>query len=198
MLITYKLNMRITPPTRFPFQLYIAIPHTTQVARPPPSRDRNMARPRANNCSSLCFCCAASRLSTSISSSCSMEQQQPDSLSNLTHTIVQSRLQRMINESRGAAAAASCSNIAQPRQRRRRGGGSNFVVLVAVDRSSYDPRTDFRESIAAVISSKGMREPKELRTLLNCYMSLNAREHRQVILEAFYEVCTSLFVCDSS
>ena len=140
------------------------------------------------NRSALCCCgsrFSSSSLSSSSSSSCPAEQS-ADSLSYLTHAIVQSRLQRMINESSTAAAAAAA---------RRR--SSKLVVLLAVDRNSYDPRTDFQESILEVIVSKGMQEPKELRSLLNCYISLNSREQRQVILEAFHEVCSTLFVGNS-
>ena len=154
---------------------------------------RLMARAKPSqhpkSCSALCCCgsrFSSSSLSSSSSSSCPAEQS-ADSLSYLTHAIVQSRLQRMINESSTAAAAAAA--------RRRR--SSKLVVLLAVDRNSYDPRTDFRESILEVIVSKGMQEPKELRSLLNCYISLNSREQRQVILEAFHEVCSTLFVGNS-
>lgn len=79
------------------------------------------------------------------------------------------------------------------------GGGASCgqrrpcVVLVAVDRRTSDPREEFRRSIAEVITAKRMAEPAELRALLNCYVSVNAREHRAAILEAFHEVCSGLF-----
>ena len=136
-----------------------------------------------NNCSALC--CCGSRFSNSSlpsSSSSAEPEQSAESLSNIAHDIVQSRLQRMIDESSAT-------------QRRR---SSKFVVLLAVDRNSCDPRTDFRESILEVVVSKRMQEPKELRSLLNCYISLNSREHRQAILEAFHEVCSSLFLCNNN
>ncbi|PNT61190.1 probable transcription repressor OFP9 [Brachypodium distachyon] len=69
------------------------------------------------------------------------------------------------------------------------------VVLVAVDKRTYAPREEFRRSIAEVIAAKRMAEPAELRALLNCYVSVNAREHRAAILEAFHEVCSGLFSC---
>ena len=90
------------------------------------------------------------------------------------------------------AIVESSADTVQRRQRR-----STLVVLLAVDRSSYDPRTDFRESILEVIVSRGLQEPEELRSLLNCYISLNSREHRRVILEAFHEVCCRLFLCNN-
>lgn len=69
-------------------------------------------------------------------------------------------------------------------------------MLVAEDRSSDDPKRDFRDSMLDVIVSRGMKEPKELRSLLNWYISLNSAEHREVILEAFYDVCSNIFVCN--
>lgn len=67
--------------------------------------------------------------------------------------------------------------------------------MIAMDKRSYDPKGDFKMSIQEVIKSKRMEEPRELRSLLNCYMSVNSPEHRQVILEAFHEVCCTLFHC---
>ncbi|XP_021319678.1 probable transcription repressor OFP9 [Sorghum bicolor] len=69
------------------------------------------------------------------------------------------------------------------------------VVLLAEDRRTHDPREEFRRSIAEVIAAKRMAEPAELRALLNCYVSVNAREHRAAILQAFHEVCSALFSC---
>ena len=69
------------------------------------------------------------------------------------------------------------------------------MVLLAEDRWTHDPREEFRRSIAEVITAKRMAEPAELRALLNCYVSVNAREHRAAILQAFHEVCSALFSC---
>ncbi|OEL24999.1 hypothetical protein BAE44_0013982 [Dichanthelium oligosanthes] len=69
------------------------------------------------------------------------------------------------------------------------------VVLLAEDRRTHDPREEFRRWIAEVIAAKRMAEPAELRVLLNCYVSVNAREHRAAILQAFHEVCSALFSC---
>ncbi|ONK59547.1 uncharacterized protein A4U43_C08F7590 [Asparagus officinalis] len=133
----------------------------------------------SNKCAALC---CNSKLSTS--SSPSTEPNPPSELSGLTHSIVQSRLQRMIEE----------SEITARVQRRRR--SRKLVVLVAEDRSSDDAKRDFRDSMLDVIVSRGMKEPKELRSLLNWYISLNSAEHREVILEAFYDVCRSIFICE--
>lgn len=122
----------------------------------------------SGKCAALC--CGSARLS--------------NSSSKLVHDTVQSRLQKMIDESYKAGHSAV---------QMRRKSTSKLVVLVAVDRDSFDPRTDFRESMLEVIASKGLKEPRELRSLLNCYISLNSEDHRGVILEAFHEVCSSLF-----
>ncbi|KAG6498698.1 hypothetical protein ZIOFF_038420 [Zingiber officinale] len=72
---------------------------------------------------------------------------------------------------------------------------SRCTLLIAMDRRSHDPKGDFKVSMIEVITSKRMEEPKELRSLLNCYLSMNSSEQRLVILEAFHEVCSSLFCC---
>ncbi|CAN6248827.1 unnamed protein product [Urochloa humidicola] len=147
---------------------------------------------------------------------------QPRGLSKLAHGMVQARLQSMIDASaeagRPPAPAARRAPEDELAERRRRasvprswarGGGCyeksggrekvaarrTCVVLLAEDRRTHDPREEFRRSIAEVIAAKRMAEPAELRALLNCYVSVNAREHRAAILQAFHEVCSALFSC---
>lgn len=134
------------------------------------------------------------------------------SMSRLAHGMVQARLQSMID---AAAAEAGRPPVARRRpdelakvERHRRGGccyeksvreqaatRRTCVVLLAEDRRTHDPQEEFRRSIAEVIAAKRMAEPAELRALLNCYVSVNAREHRAAILQAFHEVCSALFSC---
>ncbi|CAM0904455.1 unnamed protein product [Alopecurus aequalis] len=166
------------------------------------------------------LCCGASRLS--VSSSCSSFDAPPETTrgrlsDDLVHGVVQARLQSIIDAAvadgrssarRGTELAdqrrrwpCSCSCASSggcyekksapkpPRERK------PCVVLVAVDKRTYVPREDFRRSIAEVIAAKRMAEPAELRALLNCYVSVNAREHRAAILDAFHEVCSGLFSC---
>ena len=80
-------------------------------------------------------------------------------------------------------------------RRRARGENTKFIVMVAMEKSSYDPREDFRESITEMIMANRIYEPKDLRRLLNCYVSMNSEEYRSVILEVFHEVCTNVFLC---
>ena len=147
----------------------------------------------------------------------------PRGLSKLAHGMVQARLQSMIDAGSDEAArppapaSAPAPRRAQdelvaerprhglPRAWARRyeksvgreaaAGGRACVVLLAEDRRTHDPREEFRRSIAEVIAAKRMVEPAELRALLNCYVSVNAREHRAAILQAFHEVCSALFSC---
>ncbi|CAL5068096.1 unnamed protein product [Urochloa decumbens] len=143
--------------------------------------------------------------------------QQPRGLSKLAHGMVQARLQSMIDAAAETGRPPAPSRrapedeLAAERHRRGsipyawdRGGGrekaaaarrTTCVVLLAEDRRTRDPREEFRRSIAEVIAAKRMAEPAELRALLNCYVSVNAREHRAAILQAFHEVCSALFSC---
>ncbi|KAI0504530.1 hypothetical protein KFK09_015482 [Dendrobium nobile] len=154
-----------------------------------------------SSCGALCCrCCSglSSRLSVSSSSSASSYDivssgtEPLQTLSSLAHVMVQERLSRMIDEERRRVGDGG-------RRWRRQGqgciGAGKVIILVAMDKSSYEPRRDFKDSMMEVITSKGLEEPKELRSLLNCYISMNPREQRQAILEAFHEVCTAMFSC---
>lgn len=81
------------------------------------------------------------------------------------------------------------------REEERRDEEMKFVLMVAMEKSSYDPREDFRESMEQMIVANKIREIKDLRRLLNYYVSMNSEEFRGTILEVFHEVCTDLFVC---
>ncbi|XP_062224787.1 probable transcription repressor OFP9 [Phragmites australis] len=181
------------------------------------AKEASRARHKGGKCRALC--CGASRLSVSSSASCSSAdaapEPQPRGLSKLAHGMVQARLQSMIDATE-AGRRASARRAPDLAGRRRgpcawaRGGGGCYemsgrsgrevarrtcIVVLAEDRRTHDPREEFRRSIAEVIAAKRMAEPAELRALLNCYVSVNAREHRAAILEAFHEVCSGLFSC---
>ncbi|KAF7016705.1 hypothetical protein CFC21_030246 [Triticum aestivum] len=175
------------------------------------------AKHKDGRCRALC--CGASRLSVSSSASCS-SLDAPDTtrgrMSDIAHGMVEARLQSMGDAASVDGRSSATRRGTEPADQRRRwpcvcscasGGGcyergaprprerKPCVVLVAVDRRTYEPREEFRRSIAEVIAAKRMAEPAELRALLNCYVSVNAREHRAAILDAFHEVCTGLFAC---
>ncbi|XP_062185816.1 probable transcription repressor OFP9 [Phragmites australis] len=179
-------------------------------------------RHKSGKCRALC--CGASRLSVSSSASFLSAdaapeplpplEPQPRGVSKLAHGMVQARLQSMIDAAE-AERRPSARRAPELTSRHRgpcawaRGGGCyeksdrsgrevskrTCVVLLAEDRRTHDPREEFRRSIAEVIVAKRMSEPAELRALLNCYVSVNAREHRAAILEAFHEVCSGFFSC---
>jgi uncharacterized protein (TIGR01568 family) len=185
--------------------------------------DTSTAKHKDSRCRALC--CGASRLSVSSTASCSSLDAAPETrgrLSDLAHGMVQARLQSIIDAASadGRRSSARGGSTQLDEQHRRwpcsscscasvGGGGGGYekkraprarerkpcVVLVAVDKRTYEPREEFRRSIAEVIAAKRMAEPAELRALLNCYVSVNAREHRAAILDAFHEVCSGLFSC---
>lgn len=155
----------------------------------------------SRGCNALCCSC---RLS--VSSSSSNEQPQSSSsnsssssgrfpaISSLSHAMVQERLEQMIRE------REEVLRRQQQQQRHARDNSSSsssnskFIVMVAMEKCSYDPREDFRESIQQMIVSNRICDPKDLRRLLNCYVSMNSEESQGVILEAFHDVCTTLFL----
>ncbi|XP_043693176.1 probable transcription repressor OFP9 [Telopea speciosissima] len=135
------------------------------------------------------FCCGC-RLS--ISSSEEAEGSNSDRyappMSSLAHAMVQERLDQMIREREEAR------NERRRNKGRRINEGTKCIIMVAMDKYSYDPREDFKESMVEMIIANRLEEPKELRCLLNCFVSMNAEEYRQIILEVFHEVleCTDL------
>ncbi|XP_042419696.1 probable transcription repressor OFP9 [Zingiber officinale] len=140
-----------------------------------------------------CFCCS-SRLSVSScesSTKSSEDSDQLEALSSLAHGMVQARLEQMIGQHKGPGVhrRRRMSSVAGETS------SSRCTLLIAMDRRSYDPKGDFKMSILEVITSRRIEEPNELRSLLNCYLSMNSSDQRPVILEAFYEVCSSLFHC---
>lgn len=179
------------------------------------SRSKNIANSQTdhqqNSKKSHCRAlCCGSRLSVSSTTSCSEPIRSSDTelindLSNMAHGMVQARLEHIIGENshplgfherhrRDLSFGKTYCNKSVSNANTTT-DSKKYVVLVAIERDSYDPREDFRNSIMEVITCKGLVEPKELKGLLNCYVSLNSSEHHQPILEAFVDVCSALFVC---
>ncbi|XP_009357596.2 probable transcription repressor OFP9 [Pyrus x bretschneideri] len=148
------------------------------------------------------LCCSSCRLSVSSSSSEEVASSSSDrypSISSLSHAMVQERLDQMIRERQEGLRHVDHRRRKQragdDRDQLQAGGGTKFVVMVAMEKCSYDPREDFRESIAAMIVANRIEEPKDLRSLLNYYVSMNSDEYRGIILEVFHQVCSDLFLC---
>lgn len=134
-------------------------------------------------CRALCCSCRLSVSSSEESESSNSERFA--TISSLAHAMVQERLDQMIRERKEAR---------QAERRRARGDDTKFIVMVAMEKSSNDPREDFRESIVEMITTNKIYEPKDLRRLLNCYVSMNSEEYQGTILEVFHDVCASLFL----
>lgn len=64
---------------------------------------------------------------------------------------------------------------------------------VAVVKSSEDPYNDFRDSMLEMILEKQIFQPNDLEKLLQCFLSLNSRQHHGVIVEAFKEIWGAIF-----
>ncbi|KAE7999901.1 hypothetical protein FH972_004285 [Carpinus fangiana] len=63
----------------------------------------------------------------------------------------------------------------------------------AVVKKSEDPYDDFKRSMMEMILEKQMFDDKDLEQLLHCFLSLNARQHHVVIVQAFSEIWEALF-----
>lgn len=64
---------------------------------------------------------------------------------------------------------------------------------VAMVKSSYDPKRDFKESMLEMVVAKRLRAPRQLQQLLQCYLSLNPSHYHPTIIKVFHELCSELF-----
>ncbi|KAI6704097.1 hypothetical protein NL676_013233 [Syzygium grande] len=142
----------------------------------------------SRGCRTLCCSCRLS-VSSSSEEAESAGSERFATISSLAHAMVQERLDQMIRERQEARHRLE-------RIRRQRGGEEKrFVVMMAMEKSSHDPREDFQESMVEMITVNKIDDPKDLRRLLNYYISMNSDEYRGLILEVFHDVCTRLFLC---
>ncbi|KAI3456503.1 hypothetical protein Pfo_013166 [Paulownia fortunei] len=133
------------------------------------------------------FCCTWRRsVSSYEEAESSNNSHKFQTISSIAHAMVQERLEQMIRERQETRNGG--------RNRSARYEETKFVVMVAMEKSSYDPREDFRESMEQMIVANRIQETKDLRRLLNYYVTMNSEEFRGIILEVFHEVCTDLFV----
>ncbi|KAI4295966.1 hypothetical protein L6164_035959 [Bauhinia variegata] len=144
---------------------------------------RMSASRQQRGCRALCCSCRLS-VSSSEEAESSASDRYP-CISSLTHAMVQERLDQMIRDRLEARHAE--------RRRQQSREGAKFIVMVAMEKSSYDPREDFRESMVEMIMTNRLQDPKDLRNLLNYYISMNSEEYHSLILDVFHEVCTNLF-----
>ncbi|KAK8513932.1 hypothetical protein V6N13_005115 [Hibiscus sabdariffa] len=78
------------------------------------------------------------------------------------------------------------------KQRRWMAEGKVGESVVVVKRSE-NPYSDFKRSMMEMIREKQMLKAEELEQLLHCFLWLNSREHRGVIVEAFTHIWEALF-----
>lgn len=158
------------------------------------SREARKQKLQPKGCKAALCCSCRFSVSSSEEAESSNSDRYP-TISSLAHAMVQERLDQMIREREEII-----NEERRMRMRRRttttttRDEGAKFIVMVAMEKSSYDPRQDFRESIEQMIRTNRIYEPRNLRRLLDYYVSMNSEEHQSVILEVFYEVCTNLFL----
>lgn len=64
---------------------------------------------------------------------------------------------------------------------------------VAVVKSSQDPYHDFKTSMLEMIVEKQIFQPSDLEQLLQCFLSLNSKQHHEIIVQVFTEIWSSIF-----
>lgn len=63
---------------------------------------------------------------------------------------------------------------------------------VAVVTETEDPYREFRRSMLQMIFEKEIFSPEDLQHLLRCFLRLNSAAHHDVILRAFFDVCSDV------
>ncbi|KAI5414523.1 hypothetical protein KIW84_040138 [Lathyrus oleraceus] len=140
---------------------------------------KQQRRCKALCCSSNRFSVSSSEEPESSSSSSSSISDRFPSVSTLAHAMVQERLDQMIREK------LETRHVERKMEKKRE--ETKFVVMLAMEKCSYDPREDFRESMMEMITVNRLRDAKDLRSLLNYYVSMNSDEYHSLILEIFHE-----------
>ncbi|KAL9236586.1 hypothetical protein vseg_011236 [Gypsophila vaccaria] len=146
------------------------------------------------------FCCTNCRISVSSTveeGDISSRSKHSRTISTLAHYLVQERLDQMIKQSEEEQAR----RVMEARKRKQKMTDSSRVnssrprllFVVAMEKSTNDPRQEFRRSMVEVILANKLKEVKDLRCLLKYYIAVNSEEHKGVILEAFYQVCSDVF-----
>ncbi|XP_057960890.1 probable transcription repressor OFP9 [Malania oleifera] len=146
-------------------------------------REDKKQRLQSRGCRALCCSCRLSVSSSEEAESSCSDRFAP--ISSLAHAMVQERLDQMIRERQQEAIRH------EARAKRGEEGSTStnkFILMVAMEKFSHDPREDFRESMVEMIMLNRIEEPKDLRYLLNCYISMNSEVYRGIILEVFHEM----------
>ncbi|KMT04087.1 hypothetical protein BVRB_8g185410 [Beta vulgaris subsp. vulgaris] len=160
-------------------------------------RRRNKSKSSTGGCKSLC--CSNCRTSTEEGSESSGLSDRYASISSLAHFLVQEQLDQMIKESEEDQAR----RLMEARKKKQKmkvvkhattsnnssisNNNSRLLLMLAMEKSSDDPREDFRRSMVEVILANRIKDSKDLRYILKCYISMNSVEYRGIILEVFYQ-----------
>uniref|UniRef100_A0A7N0UD24 Transcription repressor n=1 Tax=Kalanchoe fedtschenkoi TaxID=63787 RepID=A0A7N0UD24_KALFE len=163
----------------------------------PPSTHqyKNHRQCQCRGCGALC-CSSSFSTSSSDAPDRGRTEERRGSISSLAHAMVQERLGQMIREREEARRLEEEMKRRRRRKKkwRKQDHEPKLVLVVAVERPSYDPGQDFRESVVEMIETYRIIRPRDLRWLLDCYLSVNSDELREVILDAFHKVCTDIFM----
>ncbi|KAK4347276.1 hypothetical protein RND71_033615 [Anisodus tanguticus] len=73
----------------------------------------------------------------------------------------------------------------------RSGGDRTVFDSYAVMKSSFDPFSDFRDSMIEMITQRGIKSSEELEELLACYLTLNCDEYHDLIIKVFRQIASS-------
>ncbi|VAH81287.1 unnamed protein product [Triticum turgidum subsp. durum] len=87
---------------------------------------------------------------------------------------------------------ASCKKSKPPAPSPAREKTPPLAESFAVVKTSRDPRRDFRESMEEMIAENGICTAADLEDLLACYLSLNAAEYHDLIVDVFEHIWAGL------
>ncbi|CAF2285510.1 hypothetical protein BRARA_D01814 [Brassica rapa] len=110
------------------------------------------------------------------------------------------KYKKQVSSGRNSSAGINLRRVNSPRIQlsgtRRSTSRSESRQLVlesyAVMKRSVDPKKDFRESMVEMIEENNIRASKDLEDLLACYLSLNAKEYHDFIIQVFEQIWRQL------
>ncbi|CAN8252360.1 unnamed protein product [Cochlearia groenlandica] len=70
---------------------------------------------------------------------------------------------------------------------------SDSSTATAVVKKSENPYEDFKKSMVEMIVERHIFGPDQLQQLLHCFISLNSRQHHNVIVHVFLDIYATLF-----
>ncbi|KAL1192759.1 Transcription repressor OFP2 [Cardamine amara subsp. amara] len=111
------------------------------------------------------------------------------------------KYQKKVSSGRKSSAGINLKRVNSPRIQlsstrrstsRRSESKQDVLESFAVMKRSIDPRKDFRESMVEMIEENNIRASKDLEDLLACYLSLNAKEYHDLIIQVFEQIWLQL------